>query len=81
MSRRVLACRPWDSWYCSAILIATSTEIEPESAKNTVVSGSGVISTSSRASSTAGGWVRPPNITCAIRPSWSVTAALSTGWL
>ena len=71
---------PRDRWYCRHILIATSTETEPESARNTCSSPAGVISTSSRASSTAGPWVRPPNITWLIAPSWSRTAASSTGW-
>ncbi|KAF5044084.1 hypothetical protein DSECCO2_495550 [anaerobic digester metagenome] len=61
--------------------MATSTATEPESARKTRVRGAGVISTSLRHSSTAGSWVRPPNMTWAMRESWSVTAALSTGWL
>ena len=34
--------RPRPRWYCTAILSATSTETEPESAKKTCCSGSGV---------------------------------------
>ena len=44
-------------------MIATSTDTEPESAKNTCSSPAGVISTSVRARSTAGACVSPPNIT------------------
>ncbi len=66
--------------YCSAIFTATSTDTEPESAKNTRVSEVGVISTSCRASRTAGSWVSPPNITCAIRSTWSRSARFRTGW-
>ena len=61
-------------------MIATSTDTDPESAKNTCSSPGGVISTSVRASSTAGAWVRPPNITWLMAPSWSRTAASRTGW-
>jgi hypothetical protein len=60
----LLACQ-----YCSAIFAATSTATEPESQKKTCSSPAGVISTSRRASRTAGSWVRPPNMTCAIRAS------------
>ena len=62
-------------------MIATSTDTDPESLKNTCWSGSGVMSISSRASSTAGSWVRPPNITCAILCNWLSMARLSRGWL
>jgi hypothetical protein len=44
-------------------LIATSTETEPESQKNTCSSADGVISTSRSASRIAGSCVSPPNIT------------------
>ena len=50
VSIRVRPCWPGATWYCSASLIATSTETEPESQKNTCRSGSGVISTSRSAS-------------------------------
>src|SRR3954451_1755594 len=62
---------------CQAIFIATSTDTEPESARKTW--GSPLSSTRLRPSSTAGAWVRPPNITWLIRPSWSWTAASSSG--
>ena len=41
--------------------------------------GARTSSTSRRPSSTAGSWVRPPNMTWLIRPSWSRTAASSSG--
>ena len=65
---------------CTAIFSATSTATEPESVKNTRVSGSGVIETSSSPSSTAGSCVSPPNITCAKRSTCACRAASSTGW-
>ena len=71
--------QPAARWYCSAILIATSTDTEPESAKNTCSMPAGAISTSRSASRIAGSCVRPPNITCAIRSSCSRTAASSAG--
>ena len=63
VSNRCLPGRPLLRQYCRHILIATSTDTEPESARNTCSSPAGVISTSSRARSTAAGWVRPPSIT------------------
>ena len=77
---------PPAAWACHAIFMATSTETEPESAKNTFSSapfspaaGPGARSTSWRPSRTAGSWVRPPNITWLIRPSCSTAAASSSG--
>jgi len=49
--------------YWIAIFSATSTATEPESERKTWCSGAGVISTRRAASSTAGRWVKPPNIT------------------
>lgn len=80
VSRRRRDGRPRPCQYWIAILIATSTETEPESLKKTCDSPSGASSTSSSASSTAGAWVSPPNMTCDMRPSWSRTASSSTGW-
>ena len=58
-------------WACSAILIATSTATEPESARKTCSRrsrrGGGASSASRRPSSIAGSWVSPPNITWHIR--------------
>ena len=65
--------RPAGALVLQAILTATSTPTEPESQRKTCSSPAGVISTSVVASSTAGSWVSPPNITWLIRPSWSVT--------
>ncbi len=67
--------------YCRHIFAATSTDTEPESARKTCSRPGGVISTSLAASRTAGSWVSPPNITCDMRPSWSVAASFSAGWL
>ena len=80
VNSRRFAGRPSERWYCRHILIATSTDTEPESLKNTCRSGGGVSSTSRAASQTAGSWVNPPNITWLIRPSWSAAAASRTGW-
>ena len=71
--------RPLAAQYCIAILMATSTDTEPESAKNTVCKLRGVISTSFRARVTAGSCVRPPNMTWAISFSCAVTASFSAG--
>ena len=80
MSSRVRSGRPVPRAYWSAILIATSTDTDPESARNTCSSPGGLISTSSSASSTAGAWVSPPNITWAMASSWVRTASSRTGW-
>src|SRR5213078_3984024 len=78
VSSRRLAGRPRDRWYWRHILIATSTLTEPESHRNT---WSRPVSATRRVHSrTAGSWVRPPNITWLIRPTWSRTAASRTGW-
>lgn len=79
VSSRRLAGWPVDCQYWRHIFIATSTATEPESARKTCCSGSGVISTSVAASRTAGSWVSPPNMTWLIRPSCSRTASSSTG--
>jgi hypothetical protein len=70
---------PAATWNCSAIFIATSTDTDPESARKTCSSPSGVISISLRANAIAGSWVRPPNITWLIRDSWAAAAASSSG--
>ena len=80
VSRRVRPSRPRARWNWRHILIATSTATDPESAKNTPSSGSGASCSSRSARSTAGSWVRPPNITWAILPSCSLTARSSAGW-
>ena len=80
VSRRVRPGRPVPRAYCSAILMATSTETEPESARKTASSPGGAISTSSSASSTAAGCVMPPNITCAMASSCVRTASSRVGW-
>src|SRR5579884_4380475 len=46
------------------ILIATSTEVEPLSEKNTRVNRPGNTSRSEAASCSAGSWVKPAKITC-----------------
>ena len=51
---------------CSAIFSATSTAIDPESAKNTRDRPPGAIAVSRVASGSAGSCARPPNITCGI---------------
>ena len=79
VSIRVRPLLPRATWYWSASLIATSTETEPESQKNTCRNGSGVISTSRSASLMAGSWVSPPNITWLKSSTWLFTAASSTG--
>ena len=62
-------------------MIATSTAIEPESAKKTCSRPAGVSATSRSASRTAGAWVSPPNMTCGIASSCALTAAAMCGWL
>ena len=62
---------PRARWYCRHILIATSTDTEPESAKNTCSSPAGRdLAPAAGPASTAGAWVSPPNITWLIAPSW-----------
>ena len=60
------AGRPRARWYCRQSLIATSTDTEPESAKNTCSSPAARARSGARPARTAGSWVSPPNITCAI---------------
>ena len=71
--------RPRAAWYCTASFSATSTLTDPESAKNTCCSSGGVNSTNDSASSTAGRWVSPPNITCAKFPICSTAARSNSG--
>src|SRR6476661_6324161 len=86
MVKNFVRVRPWAAWDCQAIFMATSTETEPESARNTLSStrsGSrslrGARATSRSPSDTAGWWVRPPNITWLIESSCERTAASSSG--
>ena len=79
VSSRRLAGRPAERQYCRHILIATSTETEPESHRNTCSSPSGAIETSRSHSRTAGSCVRPPNITWLIRRNWRAAASSSAG--
>ena len=72
---------PTEYQYCRAILRATSTATEPESLKKTRSREAGVREVSSWASFTAGGWVRPPNITWDMVSSCACTARFMAGWL
>ena len=49
--------------------MATSTDTEPESEKNTASRAGSVIASRRRDNSTAGAWVSPPNMT------WDIVAA------
>ncbi len=60
---------------------ATSTAIDPESAKKTRVSPGGAMAESRAASVRAGSCARPPNITCGIAASCRSTASRMYGWL
>ena len=72
---------PSATWYCTAILQATSTEMEPESAKKTRSSPAGAIAASFSASATAGSCVKPPNITWQSFPDCRRIASTIAGWL
>ena len=73
--------RPRLCQYCRAIFMATSTETDPESQKNTFCNFGGVISIKRLASVTAGSWVSPPNITWLIFSSCPLTASFMCGLL
>ena len=73
--------RPFARWYCTAIFAATSTEMDPESAKNTRSRPGGANAINRSASSTAGPWVKPPNITWHILSLWRRIASTIDGWL
>ena len=63
-----------------AILIATSTATEPESAKNTCSQRRGrQLDEPLRPGATAGSCVRPPNMTCAMRSSCSCSGGVERG--
>ena len=66
-------------WYCSAILMATSTEVDPLSEKNTRLIGSGNKETSFSESSIAGGCVNPLKTTWSRRSSCSFTRWVISG--
>ena len=62
-----------------AIFMATSTATEPLSAKNIFCMEGGSNGSNLAASSTAGSWVKPPNIMWLILSNCALAAAFNTG--
>ena len=70
---------PGERFFIRSVRRYQDRATDPESQKNTRSSREGEMATSFSARRTAGSWVSPPNITWAIRPSCSSTAATSLG--
>ena len=61
--------------------MATSTDTEPDSVKNTCSRSPGNNAASRAANDVAGACTSPPSITCGMRCSCAATAARMCGWL